>query len=455
MRKVLWVCNIMLPVIGQELNLPYSNREGWLSGIFERAGKEEAPFKLGICFPLAQGAINRIKGEPLCKGRIGGQIKRKETVWVKRFAVQKVICYAFAENLSTPDRYDARMPEEFKRILEDFAPDILHVFGTEFPHSLAAVHTYAQPAKTLVGIQGLCSEIAKVYMAGLPEEVQEDVTFRDYVRKDSIRQQQKKFARRGEYETGAIWECGNITGRTRFDREKTAVINPSAQYYQMNETMRKEFYTGKWSLKDCQEHSIFLGQGDYPLKGMHFVLEAMSLLRPGYPDLKLYVAGNNILGRGRLKRSAYGKYLLALIKKYGLESHVVSVGKLSAEEMKRQFLKSSVYVCPSALENSPNTVGEAQLLGVPLVASMAGGIPDMVKDGKDGLLFPTGDVKKLAKQIEALWDRNTDGNGLCLAERISEGGRRRARMVHDGENNYLRLLEIYDAIGSNACGKEN
>ena len=39
--KVLWLCNIMLPAIAQELELPYSNREGWLTGIYERICREK------------------------------------------------------------------------------------------------------------------------------------------------------------------------------------------------------------------------------------------------------------------------------------------------------------------------------------------------------------------------------------------------------------------------------
>ena len=426
MKKVLWICNIMLPAIGQELNLPYSNREGWLSGIFERVQKKEAPFVLGICFPLGNA------------------------VGVKRLQVQNVTCYAFAEDLNRPEIYDARMEEDFKQIIEDFEPDLIHIFGTEFPHTLAAVRAFSRPDKVLIGIQGLCSEIAKVYMAGLPKQVQKDVTFRDFIRQDSIGQQQDKFTRRGENEIKALKDCRNITGRTRFDQEGTAKINPDARYYLMNETMRSEFYTGKWILEDCQEHSIFLGQGDYPLKGMHFALEAMALLTPKYPDIKLYVSGNSILKhdtlKEKLKLPAYGKYLLSLIKKHRLEDKVVLLGKLNAQEMKQQFLNSSVFICPSVLENSPNTVAEAQLLGVPVIASRAGGIPDMITHGKDGLLFPTGDVAQMAKQIESLWDRTKDETGLCLAERISEGARRRARAVHDGETNYQRLLEIYNTI---------
>lgn len=427
MKKVLWICNIMLPAIGQELNLPYSNREGWLSGIFERVQKKEAPFVLGICFPLGDAA------------------------GVKRLLVQNVTCYAFAEDLNRPEIYDARMEEDFKQIIEDFEPDLIHIFGTEFPHTLAAVRAFNRPDKVLIGIQGLCSEIAKVYMAGLPEQVQKDITFRDFIRRDSIRQQQEKFTRRGENEIKALKDCRNITGRTRFDQEGTAKINPDARYYPMNETMRAEFYTGKWTLEDCQEHSIFLGQGDYPLKGMHFALEALALLTPKYPDIKLYVAGNSILKhdtlKEKLKLPAYGKYLLSLIKKHRLEDKVILLGKRSAQEMKQQFLNSSVFICPSVLENSPNTVAEAQLLGVPVIASRAGGIPDMITHGKDGLLFPVGDAVHMAQQIEALWDRTKDETGLCFAERISEGARRRARAVHDGDTNYQRLLEIYNTIG--------
>lgn len=414
----------MLPAIGQELHLPYSNREGWLSGIFEKVCRKDAPFVLGVCFPLDR------------------QLK---------LTVQGVECYSFIEDLNVPEKYVPELETVFKKIFEEFKPDIIHIFGTEFPHTLAAVRAFHNPGKTLIGIQGLCGEIAKVYMAGIPEKVQNQVTFRDFLRKDSIRQQQEKFKKRGKHEQEAIAGCGNITGRTRFDREGTAKMNPHALYFPMNETMRKEFYTGRWELDKCREHSIFLGQGDYPLKGMHFVLEALAILIQKYPDATLVVAGNSVVEhrtvKEKIKLPAYGKYLLSLMKKYKLEDRVILAGKLDAGEMKQQFLKSSVFVCASVLENSPNTVGEAQLLGVPAAASNAGGIPDLIEDGKNGLLFPPGDPKAMAEKIEALWDRSKDEKGLCLAERISIQEAKRARITHDGENNYLRLLEIYQAIG--------
>lgn len=433
LKRVLWICNIMLPAIARELHLPYSNREGWLSGIFERVQGKEAPFELGVCFPVQKGKADRSKF-----GENGF------------FAVRDMKCYVFVEDMEHPERYDDKMEERFAEIFRDFDPDLVHIFGTEFPHSLAAVRAFGKPEKILVGIQGLCGEIAKVYMAGLPKRVQNQVTFRDFIRKDSIRQQQKKFVIRGQHEAETIKGCGNITGRTRFDREGTAAINPGAKYYSMSETMREEFYTGRWDAERCERHSIFLGQGDYPLKGMHFVLQAMAELKRDYPDLKLYVAGNSIVEHGslkqRLKLPAYGKYLLKLMKQYGLEQKVIMTGKLRADEMKEQFLKSSVFVCPSVLENSPNTVGEAMLLGVPIAASETGGIPDMITDGRDGLLFRTGDAKALAGAVARLWDEERDREGHTLAQRLSGQAARRAFLVHDGECNYLRLLEIYREI---------
>ena len=91
----------------------------------------------------------------------------------------------------------------------------------------------------------------------------------------SLRSQQEKFARRGVMEREAIGLAGNITGRTAWDREVTTGWNPGAQYYPMNETLRASFYEGSWAPEHCETHSIFVSQGDYPLKGLHYLLKAL------------------------------------------------------------------------------------------------------------------------------------------------------------------------------------
>ncbi|MCM1121745.1 MAG: glycosyltransferase family 4 protein [Eubacterium sp.] len=427
--KVLWVCNIMLPTIARQLGISYSSREGWLSGLLERVVQEQGwnRIELGIAFPSdeEQGNFHRLL-----------QLGENTSCH----------CYGFVENLDTPEIYDDGLEKRFEEILEEFQPDILHVFGTEFPHALASIKTYGKPEKTLVGIQGVCSVIAEEYMADLPMKVQRQVTLRDRIKQDSIRQQQKKFKKRGENEKKALLLTKNIAGRTDFDRAQAQKINPEAKYYYLNETLRGIFYRDRWKRTACRPYSIFLSQGDYPLKGFHYLLRALPKVLEQFPDTHVYVAGNNIIESGtlqdRLKLSAYGKYLRKLIKENQLGDKITMLGRLTAEEMKEQYLQSHLFVLPSALENSPNSLGEAMLLGVPCVAADVGGVHNLLTDGGDGMLYPAGDVESLADRIIEIFTKE------AIVERFSDNARKHARVNHDADQNYYRLIHIYRELMS-------
>ena len=428
--KVLWLCNIMIPAVAEELGLPYSNREGWLTGCYGRICGGDGGVELGICFPV-EG--NPAQVEERCAGKPGFRLGESGTV-----------CYAFEERLSSPEKYDTGMEERFLEILKDFQPDLVHIFGTEFPHTLAMVRAFGRPERTLIGIQGLCYACADAYLADLPERVVRRKTFRDWLKKDGILQQQEKFRVRGEREKEALRKTGHITGRTGFDRAETGRVNPGAEYHFMNETMRSPFYEGRWEREKAEPYSIFLSQGDYPLKGFHYVLLALGEVVGEYPKARVRVAGNSIIGnrtwKEKVKISSYGKYLLELVKSLGLEGHVEVLGKLSAQEMKAVFLRSGLFVCPSSLENSPNSMGEAMLLGVPVVAARTGGIPSMIEDGREGLLYEAGNVRELAACIKRVWQEPEE------AVKRAQRARIRAFDTHDGEKNYKRMLAIYREI---------
>lgn len=425
--KVLWVCNIMLPTIARQLGASYSNREGWLSGLLERVVQEQGRnrIELGIAFPVDEEM-----------GNFHRSIQLGEST--------SCLCYGFVEDLGTPEIYDSSLEQCFSEILEDFKPDILHVFGTEFPHTLACIKIFGRPERTLVGMQGVCSAIAEEYMADLPMKVQRQVTLRDRIRQDSLRQQQKKFKKRGENERKALLLTGNIAGRTDFDLKQANKINPEAKYYYLNETLRGIFYRDRWKRTTCRPYSIFLSQGDYPLKGFHYLLRALPKVLEQFPDAHVYVAGNNIIECGtfqdRLKLSAYGKYLRKLIKENHLGDKITMLGKLTAEGMKEQYLQSHLFVLPSALENSPNSLGEAMLLGVPCVAADVGGVHNLLTDGGDGMLYPAGDVEALADRIIEIFTKE------AIVERFSDNARKHARVNHDADQNYYRLIHIYREI---------
>lgn len=432
--KVLWLCNIMLPAFAKENHLSYSQKEGWLTGCFDRITKEQEnktgkkdTVELGICIPVSDS----LKG---C-----------------RQTIQGAVFYGFFEDTAHPEVYDEGLEGQFHAILDDFQPDLVHIFGTEYPHTLAMTRVWGKKDRLLIGIQGLCSAISEVYMAGIPYEEQEARSFRDRVRKDSLKEQQKKFELRAEHEQEALKRTQHISGRTEFDREQTAYLNPQAQYHHLNETMRPEFYGPRWDLNGVRRHSIFLSQGDYPLKGFHFLLEAMPAVVREFPDAKLYVAGNSIIGNvgGRLKKrklpeqawiTSYGKYLKKLIREGNLEDHVVMLGTLSAQEMVQQYQKSHIFVCPSVMENSANSLCEAMLLGMPVIASRVGGLPSLVENGEEGLLFSVGNVGELSEDIINLMDQDQ------FACRLGSAAHKEALVRHNPDTNYRRLLEIYHSI---------
>lgn len=437
--RILWLCNIVLPVIAKKLHMPESNKEGWLTGISEALLKEkENKITLGICFPTPKGQ-DGICGTADVAGeteQCGGQSEKERT--------GRIFYYGFYEDTLHPEVYDRSLEERLGRIVAQFKPDVIHVFGTEFPHTLAMAKICPDRKKLFISVQGICSECAKYYTMGIPSGICKKNTFRDLIKGDNILKQQEKFMLRGANEKAALMLAGNIGGRTGWDRAVMEKYLETAKYYKWNETLRGNFYGKQWKRADCEAYSVFLSQGNYPIKGLHIALRAFPRVLDKYPDAKMYVAGDRITAYGsvkdKIKIGTYGKYLLELIREHHLEKQVFFLGRLDASQMCGRMLKSHVFLSASVLENSPNSVGEAMLLGVPVVSSDVGGVSSLLENGKEGLLYPPEDEEKLAGQILRVF------SDPALADRLSGAEKERAAKTHDPQTNYQRLLEIYHEI---------
>lgn len=446
--KVLWLCNVVLPIAAEQLNMAGSNKEGWISGLLGSVlrNQEENDIRLTVAFPVQAGA------QP--KGFSTG--RRTVRAYGTSFD-----CYPFFEDVRNAEKYDAGLEGQLRELVEEVQPDIVHCFGTEFPHTLAMCRVFPKKKRLLIGIQGLCTLCAQCYYADIPKRVIRTVTLRDWLRRDSLRQQQQKYVLRGRMEREAVSLAGNITGRTDFDRKYTTQWNPNAEYYTMNETLRPEFYGPVWRRSECIPHSIFVSQGDYPLKGLHYMLFAMPAVLEKYPDAVLYVAGDSLVEyktlKQRLKISAYGRYLRSLIRDGGLKERVVFLGRLNAEQMRDRFLRSSLFVCCSSLENSPNSLGEAMLLGVPCVGADVGGIPSIFSNGEDGILYEGYKIDKNnacdndEKQLKFISKALADAvfkmwKDIEKMEEFCRFARNHAEKTHNNDQNYHRLMEIYANI---------
>ena len=111
--------------------------------------------------------------------------------------------------------------------------------------------------------------------------------------------------------------------------------------------------------------------------------------------------------------------------------------------MKAAFLEANVFVLPSTIENSPNSMGEAMLLGVPCVAADVGGVSALLKDGEEGSIYPAGQPRQLADSICRVFAMEVG------AERMGAAARVHALQTHDPEKNLKDLLEIYRELQEN------
>ncbi len=86
----------------------------------------------------------------------------------------------------------------------------------------------------------------------------------------------------------------------------------------------------------------------------------------------------------------------------GLTGRVRFLGAGTRDDVVRLFLAADAALLTSAWENLPHTLLEALAVGTPVIATAVGGVPEVVRDGENGLLVPPGDVEAIAAAIERL-----------------------------------------------------
>ncbi len=400
---ILWITNVMLPDACEALGLPPTVVGGWLCGYRDALLQAHPEVELHIVSPTSATEGQEVK-TPLA------------------------IHHLF------PAQVDAAW---FRTLHQQIKPDVTHIHGTEFPHSRLWIEANGAE-RTLVSIQGLTSVISRYYMGGLTcEELRGTWSLNDVRFRRTLSQQQRRMQQRGESEVQVLSLAQHVAGRTSWDHAHLQAINPSAHYHTLQEVLREEFYDEGivWRLDQCQRHSIFVSQSHYPLKGLHRLLDAMPLVLRQYPDTQLYVVGEDWRPQHWRHRSQYGNVLIRKMKPF--DDHVHYLGFLSAKQMIEQYRRAHLFVCPSAIENSSNSVCEAQIIGTPVIASCVGGMMDLVEHGTTGMLYRFEEVEMLAAQICQLFADD------ALAQQLSRNARQTALRRHDPQATAHTLFNIY------------
>ncbi|MHB9031106.1 MAG: glycosyltransferase family 4 protein [Candidatus Latescibacterota bacterium] len=215
-------------------------------------------------------------------------------------------------------------------------------------------------------------------------------------------------------------------------------INASCRTFRCDRILRKPFYCAApgTGVNNCR---IFCTAAySSPFKGLHVAMRAVSLLKDRFPNVELRIAG--ALQRDSVRRDGYIAWINREAERLGLQSSVVWMGALSAPELIHELQNCAVVVVPSFMESYGLALSEAMILGVPVVSSFAGSMPDLARHDDSALFFPPGDTAACAYQLgRILTDRE-------LASRISKRARESALQRHDPEEILLNQLKIYHQV---------
>lgn len=323
--------------------------------------------------------------------------------------------------------------EKYLRVIEDFKPDIIQIFGSENDFGEICFHT---KIPVVIHIQGC---IPPYKNALFPIEMnQYDFLF---TRGLSLKRRwiglrsKPNFKKVGEREIRIIQQCRYFMGRTDWDKGLVDLFNPNAKYFHCEEALRDSFIQSKilWEYKEGNKIRIVSTISNPWYKGVDMILKTAQLLKEftnldfewdvfGTRDIRFYE------------------------EKYKIQAKDVNVnvrGVASKEVLSSALLNASCYVHPSYIDNSPNSVCEAQYLGVPVIACNVGGVSSLLDNGKAGILVPANDPYTMSGKIKAI---SCDKE---LAIKISEAEIELAHRRHNPELIKKQLVEIYKTILEN------
>lgn len=282
--------------------------------------------------------------------------------------------------------------------------DLLHIHGSEHQYEVMAVDLMIPK---LISIQGIISEVLKV-----------TPVFSDL----------KKFTiwkLSSVYEKRYLPQYKYFSCRTHWDTNYIKSINPEAKIYNIWEMIREDFYEDHFSNE--KKNILFVG-GKNLIKGLIELLQAYnsSLQEKG---LKLI-----ILGKCQVND------IDDIIKKYGLSNidtnNIDCRGLQDVKGMIKAYEESFCLVHPTHIDNSPNSVCEAQLSGLPVIATNVGGVASLIVDKETGLL-----ISRKSKDIELAVNKLLNNDEL--RKHISVKSRQVARERHNPSFILNQTINMY------------
>ncbi|MCB1331088.1 MAG: glycosyltransferase family 4 protein [Maritimibacter sp.] len=362
---------------------------GWVASL-ERTLGETPGIELGIAFELADSRFKAVENG-VTYYPIDANIRRTQKIKRK---------------LGLVSECDALLARA-ERVIDDFKPDLIHVFGSESCFGLLSERS---DVPLMIHMQGSLPAYAN---ARFPP---------GYSRFDFLRacggnplslyrmiSNDRAFLRRARGEENALRTCRHFMGRTEWDRAIAAIYSPTASYDYCAEALRPDFFDESrvWTPPGGERISLVSTLSNPLYKGADLILKTARLLRHEIGrELDWQVFG---IDKARLQEAKTGVQ--------AGDCGVAFKGVAEGTTIRDALLAADVYVHPSYIDNSPNSLCEAQVLGLPVVATNVGGVASLVRDGQDGFLVPANDPFMMAQRITQLKDDPERARGMGRSAR--------------------------------------
>lgn len=412
--NVLWFTGVQLPAVtGAGLN-----RAGWQEGLRRALYRYYPDLKISIA-SFGSESYEPIRAENATYYNIFRDQKSRNR-W------QRIL-----------DNWKHRSfkQEDLPRILEIYKlvqPDLVFIFGTENPFGLLT-DQFSVP--TVISIQAVINGLVGNMFYGFTGRQ----LLREFFSRETIIGQgtfhkwwsHKKHAR---VERQIYQQNKYFCGRTNWDHNWMTRLNPGARYFHIDRVLRDSFYKEEWELESSMENRIFSLCGNAPFKGGITLVRALAHIKKnGNDQIRLRLAGVD-------PDSTVGIYIAEILKQTGMENQVDLLGRINPDQIITEMKTARIFVLPSHMDNSPNSLSEAMILGMPCIVSNVGGVPSLVRDGKDGLLYPHTDLRALAKKIGQL------NNNPSLARSLGKSAREIAQGRHDPSHIVKQTLAMYQEV---------
>lgn len=320
-------------------------------------------------------------------------------------------------------------------VIDDFSPDIIHVFGTEGVSGLIQDKTNIP---VVIHLQGLINPCLNSYLP--PNHTILDFLLNssyllDHLIGISPIFDYKKFKNLAKRENNILRNAKYVMGRTNWDKSISEFYNKQVTYFHIDEVLRPEFYmfTEKTN-KTVKNLTIISTLSPTIYKGIDLVLKTANLLvNRGFNDFEWKIIGLN----------ENDKLLKHFEKKLKINHRTINVkclGRKNASELKSIMLSADIFVHPSYIDNSPNSVCEAQILGIPVIATNVGGVNSIVEDKQTGMLVPSNGAFEIASIILKYYSKKD------YFVDISKNSKLLAIKRHNKEKILKDLVKVYHTI---------